>query len=73
MTRQTAPAATGRRGTVLHAGRLLALVPALLVLAVYAPALRYAFVWDDLRLIVHNAMLRSPGGLWWALRSDFWL
>lgn len=73
MKRQTAPAAAGRRGTVLPAGWWLAVVPAILVLAFYAPALRYEFVWDDERLIENNALLRSVQGLLWALRSDFWM
>lgn len=73
MKRQTAPAAEGRRGTVLPAEWWFAVVPAILVLAFYAPALRYAFVWDDERLIAHNALLRTTDGLLRAMRSDFWL
>lgn len=73
MKQRTAPAASGRRGVFIPAGWWVACVPALLVVATYLPALRYAFVWDDERLIAHNALLRSGSGLLWAMRSDFWL
>ncbi len=73
MIRRTAPAASGRRGVFVPAEWWIALVPALLVLVAYAPALRYAFLWDDQQLIVQNALLRSTEGVLHALRSDFWL
>ncbi|MFN8588025.1 MAG: hypothetical protein U0704_09535 [Candidatus Eisenbacteria bacterium] len=73
MNQRTAPAESTRRSPFVPAEILYAIVPALLVLAMFAPSLRYEFVWDDERLIVHNVMLRSADGLLRALRSDFWL
>jgi tetratricopeptide (TPR) repeat protein len=47
------------------------LVPALVALALYARTLGYAFVWDDLDLVVRNAALHGPD---WPrlLAQDFW-
>ena len=42
------------------AGWLVWAVPALVALALYARTLRFAFVWDDLDLIVRNAALLDP-------------
>lgn len=52
-------------------GGLVWLVPSLVVVVLYAGTLAYAFVWDDLDLIVRNAALQGPE---WArlLTSDFW-
>ena len=46
-------------------------MPALVALALYARTLRFAFVWDDLDLIVRNAALHGPD---WrtTLAQDFW-
>ncbi|MBK7368713.1 MAG: hypothetical protein IPJ04_12635 [Candidatus Eisenbacteria bacterium] len=50
------------------------MVPAILVLAIYAPALRYAFVWDDERLIARTTRCCArPTACLRAMRSDFWL
>lgn len=50
-----------------------ALASALATIALYVPALRYGWVWDDLRLVSLNPMLRSWPGVLKALRSDFWV
>jgi hypothetical protein len=46
-------------------------LPALAALVLYARTLAYAFVWDDLDLIVRHAALHGPE---WAhtLVEDFW-
>src|SRR5215471_10437348 len=46
-------------------------LPALAAFVLYARTLRFAFVWDDLDLIVRNAALHGPQ--WWGtLAQDFW-
>lgn len=50
-----------------------ALPAALLTLVLYAPTLRFGFVWDDLRLASMNPTLRSWEGVWRSLGSDFWV
>lgn len=44
---------------------------ALVALCVYAPALRYGFVWDDRTLIVEDVRLRSISALVPAITGDF--
>ena len=72
------PAATpGRGARVAPPGagdaraRLAIAAPALIAAALYAPALRFAFVWDDVHLIPRDEALRrwAPGA--W-LASDYW-
>jgi tetratricopeptide (TPR) repeat protein len=58
-------------GTASGHERWVWLVPALVVLALYARTLGYAFVWDDLDLIVRHAALH--GADWTRLLAqDFW-
>ena len=47
-------------------------LPALAAIALYARTLGFAFVWDDLDLIVRHTALQGPG---WArtLVQDFWI
>ena len=46
-------------------------LPALAAFVLYVRTLRFAFVWDDLDLIVRNAALQGPR--WWGtLAQDFW-
>ncbi|HXJ70337.1 MAG TPA: hypothetical protein VNM39_15640, partial [Verrucomicrobiae bacterium] len=47
-------------------------LPALAAVALYARTLGYAFVWDDLDLIVRHAALQGPA---WpqTLVQDFWI
>jgi tetratricopeptide (TPR) repeat protein len=50
-----------------------ALVAAAATLALYATTVRFGFVWDDLRLVSLNPMLRTWPGVLRALVSDFWV
>src|SRR5262245_55834595 len=54
-----------------HAPAWVWALPALAVPALYARTLGFAFVWDDLDLIVRHAALQGPA---WAplLLRDFW-
>ena len=63
------PGARKRPG--IASDTLVWMAPALAAFVLYARTLRFAFVWDDLDLIVRNAALQGPH--WWAtLAQDFW-
>ncbi len=51
--------------------RWLALLPALVVLLIYLPAVRYDFVWDDTIFLRDLPVYRDPGMWWSALFRPF--
>ena len=61
----TASALAGRASVATWA------IPALAALVLYARSVSFAFVWDDLDLVVRNATLQGPGWLS-LLAKDFW-
>lgn len=70
--RNTPPVHT-TKGSPPAGDTLAPLIVAVTAAALHAATLGYGFVWDDARLIVTNAGLRSWGGLREALLSDFWI
>lgn len=74
-TRRVAPSAPPVAATEPRprGAAIAAALSALVAAALHAPTLGYEFVWDDARLIVTNAGLRSWEGLRQALLADFWI
>lgn len=67
----SAPAHTSAAAGAAPRDGWLLLLPAVAVLLLYARTIGFAFVWDDLDLIVRNAALQGPD--WTSLLArDFW-
>src|SRR5262245_34336778 len=69
--RRGRPAASRERRSAADERVLLLVLPALAALLLYARTVGFAFVWDDLDLVVRNTALQESG---WArlLLRDFW-